>query len=377
MRLPHLPFRMVVRARSSVTAIGALAAALLSLGRPVPALAESPSQVAASAASGVVSIESTFNVQSRIGTDEQVVGTGSGFVLDRSGHLLTSDHLIEDASKIHVSFADGTKVHATLVSKDPLLDLAVLQVHVPASTLHPLTIGFAESLHLGDPLVAIGNPFGLDRSVSVGVVSGVHRQITAPNGYTISNAVQTDAPINHGNSGGPLLDGNGRVIGINAQLADSGVDANVGVAFAVAFDQPTRRAIRTLTSGKAVHHAWLGVSLSDIDAILATSGRVHATSGVLITGVVARGPAAAAGVRAGSSIATVDGVQYCLGGDIVTAVAGTKVADAASLQTAIGHYAPGAAVKLAVVRAGGKHATLTVKLGTEPTTNAQTTTGCS
>jgi S1-C subfamily serine protease len=126
-----------------------------------------------------------------------------------------------------------------------------------------------------------------------------------------------------------------------------------------------------------VHHAWLGVSLSDIDAILATSGRVHATSGVLITGVVARGPAAAAGVRAGSSIATVDGVQYCLGGDIVTAVAGTKVTDAASLQTAIGHYTPGAAVKLTVMRSGGRRVTLTVKLATEPTTNPGSTTGCS
>jgi putative serine protease PepD len=377
MSLPQLPARAIVRTRSFVLAIGALATALLSLALPGAALAESPSQVAAASASGVVSIESTFDVQSRVGTDEQVVGTGSGFVLDRSGRLLTSDHLIEDAAKIHVSFADGTKVHARLVGKDPLLDLAVLKVDVPASTLHPLTIGFAESLHLGDPLVAIGNPFGLDRSVSVGVVSGLHRQITAPNGFTISNAVQTDTPINHGNSGGPLLDGNGRVVGVNAQLADSGVDANVGVAFAVAFDQSARRAIRTLMSGKAVHHPWLGVSLSDIDAILATSGRVHSTAGALITGVVAGGPAAAAGLRAGSSIARVDGVGYCLGGDIITEVAGTKVADAAALQSAIGHYAPGAALKLAVVRAGGRHATLTVKLGTEPTTNAQATKGCS
>jgi S1-C subfamily serine protease len=149
MSLPQLPARAIVRTRSFVLAIGALATALLSLALPGAALAESPSQIAAASASGVVSIESTFDVQSRIGTDEQVVGTGSGFVLDRSGRLLTSDHLIEDAAKIHVSFADGTKVHARLVGKDPLLDLAVLKVDVPASTLHPLTIGFAESLHLG------------------------------------------------------------------------------------------------------------------------------------------------------------------------------------------------------------------------------------
>jgi len=368
--------RTFARKRSLVAAIGAIAPALLALLVPAPALAESPAQIAASAASGVVSIESTFSVQ-RAGGNEEVVGTGSGFVLDRTGRLLTSEHVIEGASKIHVSFADGTKVHATIVGKDALLDLAVLKVNVSAATLHPLTIGFAENLHLGDPLVAIGNPFGLDRSVSAGVVSGLHRQITAPNGFTISNAVQTDTPINHGNSGGPLLDANGRVIGVNAQLADSGVEANVGVAFAVALDQPTRRAIRTLMAGGAVRHAWLGVSLTNIDAILATSGRVHATSGVLITGVVSGGPAARAGIRAGSSIVNVDGVSYCIGGDIVTAVAGTKVADAASLQTAIGHYTPGSAVKLTVVRSGGRRVTLAVKLATEPTTNPGSTTGCS
>jgi S1-C subfamily serine protease len=347
------------------------------LALAAPSQAKSPAQIAASAAAGVVSIQSTFGYTSSAGADEEVVGTGSGFVLDRAGRILTSDHVIEDATKVHVTFADGTKVHATLVAKDPLLDLAVLKVTVGASTLHPLTIGFAESLRLGDPLVAIGNPFGLDRSVSAGVVSGVHRQITAPNGFTVSNAVQTDTPINHGNSGGPLLDGNGRVIGVNAQLAESGVDANVGVAFAVAFDQPTRKAIRLLMAGKTVRHAWLGAALTGIDAILATSGRIHATSGVLVTGIVNGGPAAKAGFRAGSAVVTIDGVGYCLGGDAITAVDGVKVADPAEFQTALGRHAPGTDVRLGIVRAGGKRTTLTVRLGIEPTTNPGTTTGCS
>ena len=351
-----------------------VAAAALALA--APSEAKSPAQIAASAAAGVVSIQSTFGYASPAGTDQEVVGTGSGFVLDRTWRILTSDHLIEDAKRIHVAFADGTKVHATLVSKDPLLDLAVLKVTVAPATLHPLTIGFAESLRLGEPLVAIGNPFGLDRSVNAGVVSGVHRQITAPNGFTVSNAVQTDTPINHGNSGGPLLDGNGRVIGVNAQLAESGVDANVGVAFAIAFDQPTRKAIRRLMAGKTVRHAWLGASLTGIDAILATSGRIHATSGVLVTGVVPGGPAAKAGFRAGSGIATIDGVGYCLDGDAITAVDGVKVADPATFQTAIGRHAPGTTVRLGIVRAGGTRTTLEVRLGIEPTTNPGTTTGC-
>ena len=371
------PFRVAVSANLS-RVLGAVVAAAVSLALLAPAagLAQSPPQIAAAAAPGVVSIASTFSVQSRVGPEEEVVGTGSGFVLDRAGHILTSDHVIEDASRIHVSFADGTKAHATVVSKDPLLDLAVLKVNVKAATLHPLGIGFAENLHLGDPLVAIGNPFGLERSVSAGVVSGLHRQITAPNGFTVSNAVQTDTPINHGNSGGPLLDGSGRVIGVNAQLADTGVDANVGVAFAIAIDQAARRAIKEMIAGRAVHHAWLGASLDDIDAILATSGRVHAAVGALITGVVAGGPAAKSGIRGGSTIASIDGVNYCLGGDIVTAVDGTRVADTATLQSAIGKDAPGRKVKLSLVRAGGARTTITVRLGTQPTTNPETTTGC-
>ena len=357
--------------------IGTLLAVVLGFMAPASAVAKSPAQIAASAVPGVVSIESTFRYQSRAGTDQEIVGTGSGFVLDRAGRILTSEHLIENATKIHVSFADGTKVHATVVRDDPLLDLAVLKVKVRTSTLHPLVIGFAENLHLGEQLVAIGNPFGLDRSVSVGVVSGLHRQIIAPNGFTVSNAVQTDTPVNHGNSGGPLLDANGRVVGVNAQLADSGVDANVGVAFAIAIDQPARRAIRELMAGRSVHHSWLGVSLADLDAILATSGRVGATAGALITGVVVGGPAARAGIRGGSSITNIDGVSYCLGGDIVTAVDGREVMDAAGLQTAISQYIPGSTVKLTIVRPSGRRVTRAVKLEAEPTSKPAATAGCS
>lgn len=235
-------------------------------------------------------------------------------MIERAGHILTSEHPIEGAQKVHVSFADGTKVHATVVGSDLLLDLAVLKVTVPQATLRPLALGKAERLRLGDPVVAIGSPFGLDRSVSAGIVSGLHRQITASNGFTLSNSIQTDAPVNHGNSGGPLLDAYERVVGVNAQIADSGVNANVGVAFAVALDGPVRKAIKELLAGRAVRHAWLGVSLDGIDAILATSGRVPATAGALITGVVAGGPAEAAG---------------------------TKVAGSAALQTEIDKYAPG------------------------------------
>src|SRR5581483_9907671 len=174
-------------------------------------------QIAASAAPGVVSIVATANLSAPGSPREpsEAAVEGSGFVLELQGHILTNQHVIAGASKIHVTFANGMKVHAKLVGSDRLLDLAVLSVTVPRSTLHPLPLGSSASLRLGDPLVAIGNPFGYERSVSAGIVSGLRRQIVAPNGFTISNAVQTDAAVNHGNSGGPLLDARGRVVGIN------------------------------------------------------------------------------------------------------------------------------------------------------------------
>jgi len=348
-----------------------------------PAVAASGSlrDTAVSAAAGVVSILSTTTVESA-GTpfgppvSQETVVSGSGFVLDKQGHLLTSQHLIAGATRIHVAFADGHKVHATVVASDRLLDLAVLLVSVPEATLHPLPLGSADDLALGDPVAAIGNPFGLDRSVSVGVVSALRRSMVAPNGFTVSNAVQTDAAINHGNSGGPLLDQEGRVVGVAAQIAESGVDANVGVGFAVAIDQPTRRAIATLVKGGTVRHAWLGVSLDDIDAILATSTRVAAQQGALVTGIVADGPAARAGLVGGSQIASVDGADYCVGGDIITAVAGHDVTDAADLETSLADYGPGDKVELTVVHADGTKANPTITLGAEPTTAPETTTGC-
>jgi S1-C subfamily serine protease len=350
---------------------------------PAPAAAVGAgtlAQLVEATAPGVVSILSTFEVTGPPllpGETQEAVAEGSGFVLDEDGRILTSDHMVEGATKIHVSFSDGTKVHATVLATDPPLDLAVLEVEdVPASTLEPLPLGLAADLSPGDTVVAIGNPFGYERSVSVGVVSALEREMVAPNGFTISNAVQTDAPINHGNSGGPLLDTQGRVVGVNAQIADSGVNANVGVGFAVAIDAAALRAIEQMSVGEEVEHAWLGVSIGEIDAILATSGRIQATEGALITGVVEGGPAADAGIAAGSEIVTVDGVSYCLGGDVITAVADREVETAADLGREIARYVPGDTVAVALVHADGAEETVAVELGTQPATAPETTTGC-
>jgi S1-C subfamily serine protease len=331
---------------------------------------------AAEAASGVVSVLATMAQGSGFGPSGESVAEGSGFVLDEEGRIVTNDHVVDGASEIDVAFADGTKADATLLATDPLLDLAVIQVEVDAATLEPLRLGRAETLRVGETVVAIGNPFGLERSVSAGIVSALGRQITAPNGFTLSNAIQTDAAINHGNSGGPLLDDDGQVIGVNAQIADSGVDANVGVGFAVALDEAAREAIASMAQGETVEHAWLGVSLDDVDAILATSGQLEATQGALVTGVVAGGPADEAGFRGGTALTTIDGAQYCLGGDVVVAVDGATVREVGDLQHAVAALAPGTTVDVEVVRSDGSRVTLEVELGTQPTTAPEATTGC-
>jgi S1-C subfamily serine protease len=340
-----------------------------------PAAGSAVPDVVAATVAGVVSIFVTTTVQTPF-QEEEAVSEGSGFVLDREGRILTNHHVVEGASKIHVAFADGTKVHAKLLGYDPLHDLAVIKVSVKASTLHPLQLGRSEEARLGEPVIAIGNPFGLERSVSAGVVSGLRRQITAPNGFTISDSLQTDAAINHGNSGGPLLDANGRVIGVNAQIADSGVNANVGVGFAVAMNATVRSDIAVLRRGGTVRHGWLGVALGDIDAILATSGKVRAKEGALVTGIVYGGPGEKAGLRGGTQGIQVDGVGYCIGGDIVTAVAGQPVKAPQDLQAAVAARRPGDTLALTVVRSNGSKTTLKVKLGTQPTTAPEVTSGC-
>jgi putative serine protease PepD len=167
---------------------------------------------------------------------EKVQSLGSGFVIDGKGDILTNDHVVAGASGIRVGFSGGSTYPATVVGADAGSDLAVVRVDAPASALHPLAFDGSSSVVPGDPVYAIGNPFGLDRTMTAGIVSATGRDIQAPDGLTIPNSIQTDAPINHGNSGGPLLDANGRVVGVNAQIEGGTVDANVGVGFAIPSD---------------------------------------------------------------------------------------------------------------------------------------------
>jgi S1-C subfamily serine protease len=329
------------------------------------------------AAPAVVDITATSNGGGNtnpFGQSQSSVAEGTGFVIDSSGHILTNEHVVSGASSINVAFADGFQTTAKLVGTDPSSDLAMLQVNVASGELHPVALGDSATVVPGDAVVAIGNPFGLTRSISAGIISGIDREMTAPNGFTITGAIQTDAAINHGNSGGPLLDMNGRVIGITAQIANSGVDANVGVGFAVPINDATRE-LQALEKG-SVQHAWLGISGQSLTSSLASAAHLSTTHGVLITGVTPQSPASRAGLSGGNSAATVGGGQVCVGGDAIISVDGQPLSDMAQLQQLIGGKRPGDAIRVGVARpdTSGTN-TVTVTLASQPTSAPQVT-GC-
>ena len=248
-----------VRATDDSTASAA------SVGTPIAASSTlTAGQIYAKASPGVVEITASgvaSDAAGAFGPAQEGQATGSGFVLDDEGHIVTNAHVVEGASSLSVRFADGDEVAATLVGTDPSTDLAVIDVDVPASELTPLSFADESTVEVGDSVVAIGSPFGLESTVTAGIVSALDRTIEAPNGYAIDGAIQTDAAINHGNSGGPLLDASGAVIGVNAQIAsESG--GNDGVGFAIGVD--TVKSVATaLAAGEQVDHAYLGVSLED------------------------------------------------------------------------------------------------------------------
>jgi putative serine protease PepD len=272
--------------------------------------------------------------------------TGTGFVVDGKGHIVTAAHVVEGASSISVKFQDGTTRTAKVLGTDEATDVAVLSVDPSGLTLHPLALGSSASLSIGDQVAAIGDPFTYDRSLSTGVVSGLDRTISAPNGFTVAHAIQTDAALNPGNSGGPVLDTSGRVIGIVDQIATNGSSqTSSGVGFAVPIDL-VRSELSKLEAGQTVRHAYLGVSTSDLGT---------GTAGALIQSVTSSGPAAGAGLRSG---------------DVVTRIGSATIKGTNDLVAAVAAHAPGDRVQVTVKR-GSNTQTVTVTLGTQPTQAAQ------
>jgi putative serine protease PepD len=270
-----------------------------------------------------------------------VQGLGSGWVFDDQGHVVTNEHVVEGAQKVTVAFQDGTEVSARVVGSDASTDVAVLELESVPDSVKPLELGSTSALELGDPVVAIGSPLGLQGTVTAGIVSGLHRDIEAPDGFTIDGAVQTDAALNHGNSGGPLLDLDGRVVGMNAQIA-SDTGANTGIGYAIPVETVRGIAEQLISSGK-VEHAYLGVRVDDAEG-----------GGARLAEVVPGGPAADAGLKQG---------------DVVTEVDGNSIESADDLRLAVENHKPGDSLHLTVKRDGDTKS-ITVELGTRPASAA-------
>ena len=341
------------------------APATTSSGNPAVAATSAPVTAPAAAAAGVKSVAQIYrDAAPGVVRVTQAQGQGSGFVIDSEGHILTNAHVVDGAGPVFVSFSNEDRVEATVVGKDDSTDTALLKVTESADALRPLALGSSTSVGVGDAVVAIGNPFGLDRTITSGIVSAVARQIEAPNGFPINNAIQTDAAINHGNSGGPLLNMQGQVIGINSQIADSGIDANVGVGFAIPIDMVKQIATDLQKNGQ-VTHAWLGVALAPIDPALVDEVKLAADKGAMVQTVQPGSPAATAGLKPATDQKVIGGETYAIGGDIITAVDGKPVESITELQTAIQEHRAGDVVKLTVAREGGS-AQLSVTLGAQP-----------
>ncbi len=263
--------------------------------------------------------------------------TGSGFVIDEEGHIVTNQHVVDGAQSVRVEFSDGTEVDAEVVGTDPSTDVAVLDVDRPTSELTPLSFASSGSLEVGNPVIVLGSPFGLEGTLTTGVISAIGREIQSPNGFTIENAVQTDASLNHGNSGGPVLDTQGRVVGVAAQIrSESG--GSDGVGYAIPGETTKRVAAELIENGKVVH-AYLGVSLEDDGAAKLVSVRPGS-------------PAAKAGLR---------------NEDVVIEVDGESIETGDELREAIDARKPGDELKL-TVRRGDEEREFTVELGTRPDT---------
>ena len=239
------------------------------------------------------------------------------------------------------------------------------KVDAPASELHPLTLGDSAKMEVGDPVVAIGNPFGLDRTVTSGIVSALQRQIQAPNGFSISNVIQTDAAINPGNSGGPLINSDGEVIGINSQIeTGGGSNGNVGIGFAIPINT-ARAEIHQLETKGEVEHAWIGISGGTITASLAKAINLPVTEGVIVQSVEKDGPADKAGLEGGNTSATIEGAEVSLGGDIITEANGKKIAGMDEIIEIVNAAKPGDSLELKILR-DGKTKEATVTLGDRP-----------
>jgi 2-alkenal reductase len=317
---------------------------------------------------GVVTVIAT-GLESESGSSE--AGLGSGFVISGDGEIATNAHVvtsgegaaIRKASNVYVRFGDGNQVQAQVKGFDPFADVALLKVDPAGLTLRPLPLGSTADLHVGAPVAAIGSPFGEEQSLSVGVISGLDRSIESLTGFATTGAIQTDAAINHGNSGGPLLDGSGRVLGINAQIQTSTGDGS-GVGFAVPVDVVKQSLGQLRRDGRA-RYAYLGISHVEVYPQLAEHFHLPVDAGAWVQDVTADGPAQSAHLHEGDRTERFQDKDYRVGGDVVTGVEGTPIHTENDLAKVLLAHKPGDTITLAV-RRGDQRLNVRVKLGERP-----------
>jgi S1-C subfamily serine protease len=291
-------------------------------------------------------------------------GSGSGFVWDTEGHIVTNNHVVESARRILVTFADHTTAEAKVVGADADSDLAVIKVDVPASRLHPVTLGDSNALRVGQRAIAIGNPFGFEQTMTTGIISGLGRVVPQESGFSLPQLIQTDAAINPGNSGGPLLDSHGRVIGVTTLIfSNSGTNAGVGFAVPV---NTVKRVVPSLIATGHYADPWLGIQGMSITSLLAEELDLPVEQGVLVQKVVQGGPAAKAGLRGGDRQVRFEGTVLVVGGDIIVAIDDTVVRDMDDLIIYLAdHTSVGQKVTLTVLRDGVRQS-LKVTVGERP-----------
>jgi S1-C subfamily serine protease len=359
--------------KTTIEQISAPSSGAISTSVRQPTRGLSPEAIYRRDAPGVVQITATSVTTTQTDpfgfgppTQQTEQALGSGFIIDKAGHIITNEHVIAGAQKVQVSFSGNDQINATVVGKDPSTDVAVLKIDTHARALTPLTLGNSDDVQVGDPVYAIGNPFGYTRTLTSGIVSALQRQITAPNNLPIENAIQTDAAINHGNSGGPLLDAYGRVIGVTSQIStgNTGQQGNLGIGFAVPINTVRSIAAQLIKTGK-VEHPYLGINVLPVTHQLAQLFNLPTQNGLLVESVTPGSGAAKAGLKGGTTGVIVQGTSYRLGGDIIVGVDGSPVSTFEQLRDAIAQRKPGDKLQLQLYRHGAKK-TVTVTLGQAP-----------
>jgi S1-C subfamily serine protease len=297
---------------------------------------------------GVVSIQVLVEQNGLVGE-----AAGSGFILDAEGHIVTNNHVVDGATLVSVIFYDGFEARAEIIGTDTDSDLAVIQVEDLPDNVFPLTVGDSDGVDVGQWVVAIGNPFGLQNSMTVGIVSAVGRMLPTETSFSIPQAIQTDAAINPGNSGGPLLNLQGEIIGVNAQIAASGTGANSGVGFAIP-SNIVHLVTPVLIERGAYQWPWLGVEGTDVSLSIASANDLDSQKGAYINGIVEGGPAEGAGMRGSSGTKQIEGIAAPVGGDVVIEADGKPINFFSDLLVAVAFKNPGDTIELTVIRDGAR-----------------------